>query len=71
MTLRDLSLPGNSGANGNLHHRIDVYFYDKWADDHHSGIGPGDDLEVTRALKADLAGKDAQNSRHTPNVFVR
>ncbi|CBJ28873.1 POT1 protection of telomeres 1 homolog [Ectocarpus siliculosus] len=47
VTLRDLSLPGNSGANGNLHHRIDAYFYDKWADDHHSGIGPGDDIEVS------------------------
>ncbi|CAM9998448.1 unnamed protein product, partial [Ectocarpus sp. 12 AP-2014] len=47
VTLRDLSLPGNSGPNGNLHHRIDAYFYDKWADDHHSGIGPGDDIEVS------------------------
>ncbi|CAM9417177.1 unnamed protein product [Ectocarpus sp. 6 AP-2014] len=47
VTLRDLSLPGNSGTNGNLHHRIDAYFYDKWADDHHSGIGPGDDIEVS------------------------
>lgn len=71
MTLRDLSLPGNSGANGNLHHRINAYFYDKWADDHHSGTGPGDDIEVTHAFKTDLVGKDTQTSRPTPNVLVR
>eukprot|EP00752_Nemacystus_decipiens_P007468 g6671.t1 len=49
ITLRDLSVPGstrNSNSNS-LHHRINAYFYDKWADRHHAGIGPGDEIEVS------------------------
>lgn len=48
VTLRDLSVPGSTSNSNGLHHRINAYFYDKWANKHHAGIGPGDEIEVTR-----------------------
>lgn len=55
VTLRDLTVPGagNGGSShNNLHHRINAYFYDKWADDHHPVIGAGDELEVRNPAAA-------------------
>eukprot|EP00903_Cladosiphon_okamuranus_P021838 g20081.t1 len=68
ITLRDLSVPGSTSTSNSLHHRINAYFYDQWADKHHAGIGPGDEIEVSGPA-ARLVHPDPSAADHGDHPF--